>query len=971
MKNLLLLLSGIWLAGNVSGQHIIGQPAIINYTKQQYLGGGQTWDADMDRHGILYFANNDGLLSFNGHFWKLLPVPNYTRLRSVRADTSGRIYVGAQDDLGYYMPDADGVLRYTSLKPLIPAGENQFADVWDICLHKGEVFFRTNHKIFRYNGKTIQVFRAPLEWRGLYNTRQQLFAQDRREGLLQFTDGKWQPVCRQIGEQQMLVTTVLDYHRDTLLLTTLKHGLFRLHGGQLYPHRTTADSVFSSSGIYCARAYANGLLVIGTAYGGCYIIRPGTGEVVQRFTLDEGLQHNNVISIFTDPGGNIWLTLDNGIDMIRYNTAIKQILPDNKHYLTTYTARVFDKRLFIGTADGLYSTPLDGRSDLSFLESRFSMVKQTEGQVWNLSLANGHLLLGHHEGAFEIRQNTATSLLKNTGCWLFQPFASHVLAGCYNGLRIMDTNGNSITTAKRNVKGLFESLRFLTTEHDSVIWASHPYRGVYRIVLRQQEQDTMLRYTLYKHNKGLPSDYNNFVFRIRNRMVVATQAGIYEYEAARDTFVRSSWLYPILPGANLQYLSEDARGNIWFVSDKMPGVIDFYKPTSQHPYSVVYFPELKGKIVSGFEFIYPYNDENIFVGAERGMYHINYKNYMQSKERPRVLMSQVSAEGNKDSLLFGGHIPAEKAGLKRMPSAYSSFHFEYASPVYAHYNTAEYSYRLSGFDKDWSEWTARTEKDYTNLPYGRYTFQVRARDNLGNISAATGYTFNILPPWYHTLPARLGYIVLVLVLAWYAYRLQQKKFAAQQRRHQLAQDRLILQHQYEKEQREKQLISLQNEKLAAEVQFKNKELATATMYLLQRGKLLFHIKEELLTAIKKAEPLPPHAFKRVLRLFEEAENNEEDWEQFSRHFDEVHNNFLSVLKKKHPDLSPTDLKLCAYLRINLTTKEIAQSMGISVRGVETSRYRLRKKLEVPGDMALYDFLIRINVLFYIIIHFTR
>jgi len=966
MKNLLMLLLPVWIAVNASGQHIIGLPAILNYTKQQYLGGGQTWDADMDRHGILYFANNEGLLTFNGHFWKLLPVPNNTRLRSVRTGADGRIYVGAQDDFGYYQPDADGVLQYTSLKPLIPATEKQFADIWDIALHDGAVYFRTNHKVFRYYKDTIQVFRAPVEWRLLCNTRQQLFAQDRRDGLLQYTQGKWQTVCPAIAAQQLLVTAILDYRQDTLLLSTLKDGLFKLHKGQLYPYRTAADSVFKASGIYCARAYGNGQLLIGTAYGGCYIIRSVTGEVVQRFTLDEGLQNNNVLNIFTDPGGNIWLTLDNGIDMIRYNTAIKQILPDNKHYLTTYTARVFDKQLFIGTADGLYATPLDGRPDLSFLESRFSMVNQTKGQVWNLSEVGGHLLLGHHEGAFEIRQNTAIPLQKNSGCWLFQPLASHILAGCYNGLRIMQTNGNSISGAK-HIKGLFESLRFLTTEHDSIVWASHPYRGVYRLVL---QPDTTLRYTLYTHTKGLPSDYNNFVFRIRNRMVVATQAGIYEYQAAKDTFIPSPWLYPILKDANLQYLSEDARGNIWFVSDKMPGVVDFYKPTAKQPYSVVYFPELKGKIVSGFESIYSYNDENIFVGAERGMYHINYKNYLQLKDKPQVLISQVNAQGGRDSLVFGGYIPAEQATVKQMPNAFSNFRFEYASPVYGHSSNAAYSYYLKGFDKGWSEWTERTEKDYTNLPYGHYTFQVKARDNLGNISAAAGYTFRILPPWYHTLPARAGYVVLLAILAWYCYRLQQNKFAAQQRRHQQAQDRLILQHEYEKGQREKQLIHLQNEKLAAEVQFKNKELATATMYVLQRGKLLFHIKEELLLAMKKAEPLPPHIFKRVLRLFEEAENNEEDWEQFSRHFDDVHNNFLSRLKQQHPDLSPTDLKLCAYLRINLTTKEIAQSMGISVRGVETSRYRLRKKLEVPGDMNLYDFLIRINVVFYIIIHFT-
>ena len=185
-------------------------------------------------------------------------------------------------------------------------------------------------------------------------------------------------------------------------------------------------------------------------------------------------------------------------------------------------------------------------------------------------------------------------------------------------------------------------------------------------------------------------------------------------------------------------------------------------------------------------------------------------------------------------------------------------------------------------------------------------------------------------------------------MIWFCYRL----FVAQRQRHQKEQAQLILHHEYEKER-------LQNDQFAAAIQFKNKELAITTMHLVQRGKLLFNIREELLQTIEKISPSPLPSFKKVLRLFDEAEENAEDWDQFSRHFDEVHNNFLATLKKRYTGLSTTDMKLCAYLRINLTTKEIAQSMGISVRGVETSRYRLRKKLEVPADVSLYDFLLSI------------
>ncbi|RPD41962.1 helix-turn-helix and ligand-binding sensor domain-containing protein [Chitinophaga barathri] len=1004
MRSLLFVLPILW-AAVAQARQLVGAPSVLHFSKQQYAGGGQTWDADMDPQGILYFANNEGLLTFNGHSWKMLPVPNHTRLRSVKAGENGRIYAGAQDDFGYYLADADGVLRYTSLKPLIPAGEREFADIWNIVPYEGTVFFRSNNKIFAYREDRVRVYHAPGEWRLLCRSGQGLYAQDARQGLLQFTGNGWKPIGPAVADKQLLVTAVLDHPQDTLLLFTYKHGIFKLHGGRLYPYLTPAAEALQKARIQCAMEWGNSQLLVGTAEAGCYILNRQTGAVIQQFGLQEGLQHNSIRKIFPDPGQNIWLALDNGIDMIRYNTAIKQIHPDKHQYLSTYAAKVFNRQLYIGTSDGLYVTPLAGNAgpgksgntnsklspgtggavhpdpsggplpsgnngqdgafnpagtdnynDLSFQENRFRKVEQSGGQVWSLAMTGGQLLMGHHEGAFRIGEAAAEPLLKGTGCWLFLPQAARTLIGCYNGLRTMGQQDGRFDKA-RQVNVLFESLRFLTAEQDSVIWASHPYRGVYRIVT---DKDTTLRFTLFTSRHGLPSDNNNFVFRIRGRMVVATQAGIYEFDPVRQTFAPSPWLFPVLGAVPIQFLTEDTGGNIWFVSNKMPGVVDFHRKQGDKPYRTMYFPELKGMIVTGFENIYPYNDENIFVGGEKGMYHINYQKYRQPKKEPRVMISQVNARGEKDSLLFGGFLPAGKASFKTLPAAYAGFHFEYASPACGHGGNMEFSYRLEGFDPAWSEWAARTEKDYTNLPHGRYTFSVKARDHLGNVSSAATYAFRILPPWHLTLLAKGIYAALALAFIWICYLLQKRKFATEQLRHKREQEQLILHHEYEKEQREKQLISLQHDKLATDIQFKNKELATATMHLLQRGKLLFNIREELLLAIKKIEPLPYYPFKKVLRLFEEAEQDTEDWEQFSRHFDEVHNNFLSILKKHYPDLSTTDMKLCAYLRINLTTKEIAQSLGISVRGVETSRYRLRRKLEVPGETPLYDFLLAVT-----------
>src|ERR1700743_424009 len=170
----------------LKGQNTIGLPQIINYPKTAYQAGTQSWDIQQDKKGILYFANNSGLLTFNGHYWHRYTIPNETIVRSVQVAPSGRVYVGAQDEIGYFFPGRNGDLVYTSLKPLIPAADREFPDVWDICILGDEVFFRAENKIFLYKDQTIAVYPAPAEWRFMGNVGDEIYAQDKAKGLMRF-----------------------------------------------------------------------------------------------------------------------------------------------------------------------------------------------------------------------------------------------------------------------------------------------------------------------------------------------------------------------------------------------------------------------------------------------------------------------------------------------------------------------------------------------------------------------------------------------------------------------------------------------------------------------------------------------------------------------------------------------------------------------------------------------------------------
>ncbi|RYD69807.1 MAG: transcriptional regulator, partial [Sphingobacteriales bacterium] len=321
-----------------------------------------------------------------------------------------------------------------------------------------------------------------------------------------------------------------------------------------------------------------------------------------------------------------------------------------------------------------------------------------------------------------------------------------------------------------------------------------------------------------------------------------------------------------------------------------------------------------------------------------------------------------------DSLLFGGYFnevnDKQEQSEKAIPSishSWKTIRFEFTTTLFGSPSNIEYSFRLRGFDENWSEYTRKTEKEYTNLPPGKFVFEVKAKNNFGKESPVASYAFTILPPWYLNFWARLIYLVIFLTGLYILYRWLKKKFRLQKARFEEEQKRLQYIHELEINKTESAMVALRNEKLEAEITHKNSELASSAMHLVKKGELLTKVKAELSHVMKVMDnPQAVTEMKKMLRSLTDDDNMDKEWENFTKHFDKVHSDFVVGLKEKHPSITGNEVKLCAYLRMNLSTKEIAQLMNISVRGVEISRYRLRKKLAIPSEMNLFDYLINIQ-----------
>ena len=119
-------------ASSRAGIKNVGLPFITNYKREVYNAGTQNWSITEDERGFIYFANNDGLLEYDGTSWTIYPISNNSIIRSVCKGEDGRIYAGAFDEFGYFSPGADGKLDYYSLSDELSEKHKDLGEIWQV-----------------------------------------------------------------------------------------------------------------------------------------------------------------------------------------------------------------------------------------------------------------------------------------------------------------------------------------------------------------------------------------------------------------------------------------------------------------------------------------------------------------------------------------------------------------------------------------------------------------------------------------------------------------------------------------------------------------------------------------------------------------------------------------------------------------------------------------------------------------------
>lgn len=974
MKNILLIFNIVFLihTGAFSKVKNNGTPFIKNYTRNNYNAGTQNWGMIQSQDDIMYYANNEGVLEFDGNAWRIIPMPNNSVVRSLAIDSLSIIYVGAYNEFGVLKTDEKGKLVYHSLTNLLQESDRDFEEVWQIFPYKNGMIFHTFQKTFYYKENKISVIEAKNELHLGFIANNKFLVRDQNVGLCELNGRSFVLVKNGEFFKDIEIVKILPFSEGKVLIATALNGLYLFDGEKVVVWSPDLSQLFKQHQLFTAEKIGENKFVFGTVRNGVYLI-DANGELVQNINTKNGLQNNTVLSLFFDNSENLWVGLDNGIDYLEISSPLSNI-PKERDLGTGYASIHHDGYLYLGTNTGLYTRKYNFENGTQSLEDEFELVKNTSGQVWSLQVVAGELICGHNKGTFRVDKKKGELISNIEGGWKYLYQKEHpnkMIGGTYTGLVLFEKSDSNKWKFVKRIEGFEESSREMVWNDDNSIWMCHGYKGVYRLYLND-DFSKCLNYYFYGEKDGFESNLNINVHKLKGEHVFSSNNGFYKYIPESNRFEKHISLNNIFGSEYpVNKLFEEENGNVWFFQNENVGLLKLQLDNSYEKVSKQ-FASLEGSFVGAFENIHIVDRENVLFGTEGGFVHYDptiVKRYDQSF---KALIRQVEITSPKDSVIYHGTYANSKEiqfnqdgdNQVNLPFRYNGIQFHYSAPQYSEANLMRYQYQLVGFDENLSEWNHTLQKEYTNLHEGDYVFRVIAKNQFGVNSVTDEFHFTILPPWYRSIVAFIIYTIVGLFCVYGIVFIVKRRVRRLQNvlKKKQEEELRIKEQKYREEAlvAEKEIVQLRNDKLRSEVDFKNKELASSTMNIIHKNEVLSYSVGELKKALRKIkDPTALVQVRQLMKTIDSEFNSEQDWEQFEVHFDQVHEDFLKRIRLKHPQLTPKDLRICAYLRMNLSTKEIAPLMNISVRGVEISRYRLRKKFDLTRDENLIDFILSV------------
>lgn len=754
----------------------VGIPVLKNYGVKEYNGGPQVWAILQDQRGVMYFGNSSGaILEYDGVTWRKIFVPSSV-VRSFAMDASGKIWVGLSENFGFLTPDSAGRLQYVSLLDKVPVEDRGFTDVWQALITPQGVFFRSYEKLFRWDGKRMQVWshQPKARFQALSAVRGHIYtAQGGGAGLQEIVGDELRDVPGGDAYANAGKLFLHPYDADHILISQRDQLLTLYDGHKAVPFPTEADEYLTTHKPYTSTLLADGSFCVTTLNGGAVIIGHD-GKLRQIVDQGVGLLGSNTLSAYQDREGALWLGLDAGIARVEIDSPISVFTREG-----TFDVARYKGSIYVSSGGGnaaverIVFDPKTGRPSLVPLHGpaqafTLTVFKDPAGKTPDQLLAatsegvmkvEGDALVPAMPALYGLNEQTYDVVQSRTN-------PSRVLIGHGDGVGSMRWDGKTWIDEGRLPNTVYES-RGLVEDAQGTLWVS----GGGGKVLRVEVAPTGIRDSkvqIISRNEGLIEGNTDIEFVAGSIFATLDRSkNIFRWDTEAKKFVIDNrFLLPIDAPDASSFLSPINDSSFWALTtssdDRRLGMFirqaDGTWRVEEDPY----------RRLNRFRIFLQHSEPNgdVLITGEK---LIRFRPGANAAAQ-QPFATQVRQVSAGPRVVFGGANVPGTSDL-RLPPGSNALRFQFAALTYGNPTDTEYQYFLEGADKDWSGWDRQKEANYSGLSPGDYRFRVRSRSDDGRTGEEGTYSFTILPPWYRTTLAYVLYGLLFLLLALAAWRL--------------------------------------------------------------------------------------------------------------------------------------------------------------------------------------------------------
>ncbi|MCM5663046.1 helix-turn-helix and ligand-binding sensor domain-containing protein [Galbibacter mesophilus] len=903
------------------------QPPIHNFNVHDYKAGIQNWGITQGKKNI-YVANNEGLLEFDGKVWRFYELPNKTIVRSV-AYFNGKVFTGSYEEFGYWEKTATGSLNYHSLSAQLDSKDIETQSIWGIYQLKDAIIFKSFSSIFIYENGRISLLKRENTVLGGNVINDAFYVFARNEGILKLDGEQLSLVPETSFLKDFKVQSINAFDGNRIVIGTSLNGCFIWENNRLRPWQHPLNKVLKENQLNKITVTKD-FVFFGTIKNGVYVWNRKTNRYYN-LNVKSGLQNNTVLGSIYNNRGILWLALDNGISAVPIAFDAYYLNPSKQDIGGVYDMVVYNNETYIATNTGVYVSNKEG---IEFIEG-------SQGHIWDLSLVDDVIVCGHNLGTYQIRNKKWEPISQENGGYVFKQI-SHLpetyLQGNYSGITRYSKEKD--VWATKEVEGIDFPVKKIVFEKEYTAWVAHTYKGVYRIHF--SEDYSKVTKIEKDFNSQFKNEYLIKLFSIAGQVAFYNEEEWFVYNSLEQKIEPFTSLKTILGKEKDAYpITDDGLNPIVFI--KPDGSL-FVRETLNNDETQFYLP------VRYYQNRLLKNDEKAVAVSDSLIQIALYNDILAFKTNS--IASKTVEEQPTINRVYKNGIPQKLDSVIHLKQR-DTILIETSVPLLSN-NSIVYS--LSNEETKGFGDAVDGKIEITKLPYG--TTEIEIRTKVKSDISENGITLSLetRKPWYLGMwgGVLLLVIVVLLILGIFTVNkymlIRHKKYLEDQFEHEKELNR-----KEEALLHEKKLNEIQKAQHEKELKGKTKELANTALEMTKKNELLLNLKEEL--NYFKSEIIDKSRYNKLLRKINSNINNANDWEVFESNFNEIHDSFFKSLVKQHPEkLTPKDLKLCAYLKMNLSSKEIAPLMGISVRGVEIHRYRLRKKLELSSEQNLNEYL---------------